>query len=155
MLVLIPRHVERVKSLSKELSKFNLRQHIHSDHKLINKDTKIYIVDAYGKTSSFLEMCKIVFMGKSLTTDGGQNPLEAARDNCSILHGPRVSNFSEIYKFLDKEKISFKIKNQKQLYKKLEFLLANKNKNSKIKNRINKIGNVILLKNLKVIESLV
>ena len=155
VLVLIPRHVERVKSLSKELSKFNLRQHIHSDHKLINKDTKIYIVDAYGKTSSFLKMCKIVFMGKSLTTDGGQNPLEAARDNCSIIHGPRVSNFSEIYKFLDKEKISFKIKNQKQLYKKLEFLLANKNKNSKIKNRINKIGNVILLKNLKVIESLV
>ena len=39
VLVLIPRHVERVKSLSKELSKFNLRQHIHSDHKLINKDT--------------------------------------------------------------------------------------------------------------------
>ena len=155
VLVLIPRHVERVKSLSKELSKFNLRQHIHSDHKLINKDTNIYIVDAYGETSSFLEMCKIVFMGKSLTTDGGQNPLEAARDNCSILHGPRVSNFSEIYKFLDKEKISFKINNQKQLYKKLEFLLANKNKNFKIKNKINKIGNVILLKNLKVIESLV
>ncbi len=155
VLVIIPRHVERVKSLSKELSKFNLRQHIHSDNRLINKDTKIYIVDAYGETSSFLEMCKIVFMGKSLTTDGGQNPLEAARDNCSILHGPRVSNFSEIYEFLDKEKISFKIKNQKQLYKKLEFLLSNKNKNFKIKNRINKIGNVILLKNLKVIESLV
>ena len=155
VLIIIPRHVERVKNLSKELSQYNLKQHIHSDNRSIHKDTKIYIVDTYGETNSFLDMCKTVFMGKSLTTDGGQNPLEAARDNCSILHGPNVSNFLEIYKFLNKEKISYKIYNQKQLYKKLEILLANKNRNSRIKNRINKIGNDILTKNFKVIESLI
>ena len=81
--------------------------------------------------------------------------MEAARHNCSILHGPNVSNFSEIYKFLNKERISYKINGRKQLYKKLEFLLANKKKSSKIKNRINKIGNNILTKNFKVIESLI
>ncbi len=155
VLIIIPRHVERIKNLSEELSQFNLKQHIHSDNGPIHKNTKIYIVDTYGETNSFLDTCKIVFMGKSLTTDGGQNPLEAARHNCSILHGPNVSNFSEIYEFLNKEKISYKINSQKQLYKKLEFLLVNRKRSSKIRNRINKIGNNILTKNFKLIESLI
>ena len=44
--------------------------------------------------------CKIVFLGGSLINRGGQNPLEAARFGCNILHGPNVGNFNEIYKFL-------------------------------------------------------
>ena len=31
---------------------------------------------------------------------GGQNPLEAARYGCRILHGPNIWNFNEIYKLL-------------------------------------------------------
>ena len=37
---------------------------------------------------------------------GGQNPLEAARFGCNILHGPNVSNFAEIYQFLKSKKMS-------------------------------------------------
>ena len=35
-------------------------------------------------------------------------PLEAARYGCNILHGPNVSNFKEIYKFLKKNKYFIK-----------------------------------------------
>jgi 3-deoxy-D-manno-octulosonic-acid transferase len=155
VLILIPRHVDRVENISRELSKLKLPVHIHSDKKSINKNTKIYIVDTYGETNLFFNISKIVFIGKSLTSDGGQNPLDAARGNCSILHGPNVSNFSEIYKFLGKLKISFKINNQNQLNKKLEFLLTNKNKNSKIRDKINNIGKEILHKNSKEIVSII
>ena len=40
-----------------------------------------------------------------------------ARSNCNIIHGPHVSNFTEIYNFLGNLKISFEVKNKDQLYK--------------------------------------
>ena len=48
-------------------------------------------------------------MGKSLTSKGGQNPLEPTRYNASILHGPNISNFLDIYRLLSKLKITHKI----------------------------------------------
>ena len=35
-------------------------------------------------------------MGKTLCVGGGQNPLEPARLDCAILHGPDMSNFAAI-----------------------------------------------------------
>ena len=32
--------------------------------------------------------------------NSGQNPIEPARLGCKIFHGPNVSNFVEIYKYL-------------------------------------------------------
>ena len=44
----------------------------------------------------FIKICKIVFIGGSLIHHGGQNPLEAARVGCKIIHGPNIDNFLEI-----------------------------------------------------------
>ena len=49
-----------------------------------------------------IKICKTVFLGGSIIKHGGQNPLEAARYGCKILHGPNVWNFDEIYKLLKK-----------------------------------------------------
>jgi 3-deoxy-D-manno-octulosonic-acid transferase len=46
-------------------------------------------------------LAPIVFMGGSLASHGGQNPIEAIRLSASILHGPHVWNFAEIYTALD------------------------------------------------------
>ena len=45
-------------------------------------------------------------MGGSLIPHGGQNPLEAAKLGCKIIHGPNVYNFKEIYEKINKMKIS-------------------------------------------------
>ena len=49
-------------------------------------------------------------MGKSfakkLKEVGGQNPIEAAKCGCKIYHGPYVSNFTEIFDFLNSKKIA-------------------------------------------------
>ena len=155
ILVLIPRHVDRVGDIKKFMIKFDLKYHIHSQKNVINKDTKIYIVDTYGETGFFFKKCKIVFLGKSLTVDGGQNPLEPARDNCLIIHGPHISNFKEIYDNLDNKKIAFKINNSNQLYKKIESLLKKNNKKFKENNKIHLIGSKILKRNLNEIERLI
>ena len=53
----------------------------------MRNDIDIYFVDTYGETKKFFKISKIVFLGGSLVKHGGQNPLEAARLGCNILHG--------------------------------------------------------------------
>ena len=36
-------------------------------------------------------------------------PLEPARYGCNVFYGPNVSNFKEIYKFLNENKVALKI----------------------------------------------
>jgi 3-deoxy-D-manno-octulosonic-acid transferase len=49
-------------------------------------------------------LAPIVFMGGSLASHGGQNPIEAIRLNAAVVHGPNVWNFAEIYSTLDAAK---------------------------------------------------
>ena len=133
----------------------NLNYHLHSDKEKIDKNTNVYLVDTYGDTNLFFNTCKNIFIGKSLTVDGGQNPLEPARHNCTIIHGPHVSNFTEIYNYLDKKKISFKIQNEKFLYSKLKFFISKKNNSNNVNKKLNMIGSEILNKNFKKIMSLI
>ena len=155
LLIIIPRHTFRIEGIRKELIDLKMITHIHSQKRKIHKDTNVYLVDSYGETEKFFEVCKIVFMGKSLTADGGQNPLEAARENCFILHGPKVSNFRDIYKYLDEQKISFKIKSYNQFLKMILFLLKNKNNPLNVRNKLKLIGHKILKNNIKEINSLI
>ena len=154
MLIIIPRHIVRVNSILKDISALNLKPHLHSNKSETDPKTNVYLVDTYGETELFFNLCKNVFIGKSLTAFGGQNPLEPARHNCSIVHGPNVSNFTEIYEFLDKKKISIKVKNESQLYSKIYKLISRKN-SVNIKDKINFIGLKILNKNLMEIKSLI
>jgi 3-deoxy-D-manno-octulosonic-acid transferase len=42
-----------------------------------------------------------VFVGGSIASHGGQNPIEPVKLDAAILHGPHVWNFAEIYAALD------------------------------------------------------
>ena len=42
-----------------------------------------------------------MFVGGSLASHGGQNPIEPIKLGAAILHGPHVWNFAEIYAALD------------------------------------------------------
>tara|TARA_Y100000591_G_scaffold112733_1_gene96290 strand:- start:449 stop:1699 length:1251 start_codon:yes stop_codon:yes gene_type:complete len=150
--VIIPRHIDRQEEIKEQLSNLGLKVHTHEPKSRINKDTDIYLVNSFGKTKSFYSLIKNVFLGGSLINHGGQNPLEAVRYNCNILHGPNVSNFNEIYKFLNKQKISKKVTNLNQTTNILNKLLNSKKSQKNIKDKINKIGQNILEKNIKEIN---
>ena len=101
-------------------------------------------MDTYGETKSFYNNCKNIFLGGSLVNHGGQNPLEAARFGCNILHGPNVSNFAEIYQFLKLKKISMKISNQKQFITMIDRFFKKKSNSKLIQKKLNLIGKKIL-----------
>ena len=147
--IIIPRHINRTKKITEELKKFGLNVHSHDSKKKINDDTDIYLVNSFGETKSFFKICKTVFLGGSLIKHGGQNPLEAARYGCKILHGPYVWNFKEIYTLLKKYEISNKITNSNQLTLKVEKMLNNKNKYKNVELKIKLLGSKILKSTLE------
>jgi 3-deoxy-D-manno-octulosonic-acid transferase len=153
--IIIPRHVHRTNEIVNTLKEFNLNIHLHSSKKKINQNTDIYLVDSFGKTKSFFMLCKTVFLGGSLIKHGGQNPLEAARYGCKILHGPNVWNFTEIYSLLSKHKVSDKVVNINQLSSKVYKMLKNKNASKNMQLKIKKIGNKILNSTLNEMNFLI
>ena len=142
--IIIPRHINRAESIKNDLENLKLKVHLHSSKIKIKNNIDVYLVDTYGETKSFLNMCKIVYLGGSIIKRGGQNPLEAARCGCKVMHGSNVDNFKEIYELLNKIGVSSKIKNVKDAK-----LIINKNLQTKIRlkkniNKINLIGKKIL-----------
>ena len=145
--VIIPRHIDREKQIVDQLSNLDLNIHIHEPRTKIRKNTDIYLVNSFGKTKSFYSIINNIFLGGSLIKHGGQNPLEAVRYNCNILHGSNIYNFKEIYEFLNKQKISKKIYNLNQTVNILDKLFKSKKSKKNIKNRVNSLGRKILKKN--------
>ena len=150
--VIIPRHIDRKEEIKEQLTNLGLKVHVHEPKTKIHRDTDIYLVNSFGKTKSFYSLIKNVFLGGSLIEHGGQNPLEAVRYNCNILHGPNISNFYEIYNFLYNQKITKKVINLNQTVNILNKLFNSKKSQKNIKDKINKIGQKILKKNIDEIN---
>ena len=86
--------------------------------------------------------------------NSGQNPIEPSRLGCTIFHGPNVTNFSEIYDYLQSLGVAKKIKNIEELSQSIigEFG-KNKSNNAEIVKKIENYGRSILnnvIKELKV-----
>ena len=147
--IIIPRHIDRVKKITKELSKLNLKVSLYSQADQINISTDILLVDSYGEVSKFFNISKYVFLGKSLVKsllmDSGQNPIEAARLGCKIFHGPNVSNFVEIYEYLKTLGITKEVKNYEELSQSIvEEFKEDKAKDDMIASKIENYGQNIL-----------
>ena len=152
--IIIPRHIERTNEISRMLDKKKLKFVKHSENKGGLKDCDIYIVDSYGESKSFYKISNVVFLGGSLVSKGGQNPLEALRFGCNIIHGNYTYNFKDVYKMLENEKLSLKVSGIKDLERKVFTLFKKRNNSNKIK-KLNKIGNLILKKNLSELKKII
>ena len=117
--IIAPRHIQRAREIGFLANKFYLNTQILNDGDIISKDKEIIIINYFGALNSFFKYSKSVFIGKSIITKflntGGQNPLEAAKLNCKIYHGPYVYNFKEIYKILEGMNISKEIDSFEEL----------------------------------------
>ena len=89
----------------------------------------------------------MVFLGGSLVPKGGQNPLEALRFGCNILHGNHTFNFKDVYKYLNQLKISSKINSPQECANSIIF-----KKNMKKAKKMKYLGTTILKKTLNELD---
>ena len=117
--IIIPRHIDRTKKITLELSSMHLKVALYSKLDQFNENTDVLIIDSYGESLKFYNISKYVFLGKSLSKnlamDSGQNPIEPARFGCKIFHGPNVTNFIEIYEYLKTLGVTKKVNNSDEL----------------------------------------
>ena len=149
--IIIPRHINRIPEIEKKIinTKLNFLTSETIDNFKDNID--ILVINSYGNTKKILKLSKYVFIGGSLVNHGGQNPIEVACNNSIIFHGPYTYNFTEIYNFLNKENVAFKVNSQTELINELKEKLNNI-KNINIKEKLIKIGDEILSTIIKKLD---
>ena len=125
--VIVPRHADRGPAISAMIAASGLHASLRSREELPTAATDIYVGDTMGEMGLFYRLAPIVFMGGSLVEHGGQNPIEAVKLGASVVHGPHVFNFIDVYEALDAAGGARRADSQEALVKQLGQLLADPN----------------------------
>jgi 3-deoxy-D-manno-octulosonic-acid transferase len=127
-LVLVPRHFERSREVGRELEargvKFLYRNEITAATQLEPESTQCLLVNTTGELKYFYEHATVIFIGKSLTAAGGQNPIEPGALGKPMVFGPNMQNFSEIVAGFLAHQGAVQVLNAAELEKALADLLA-------------------------------
>jgi 3-deoxy-D-manno-octulosonic-acid transferase len=106
----VPRHAERTKDVTRDLAKCGVKHVLRSEltGKLSDKstpaDAHCLLVNTTGELKSFYEHATLVFVGKSLTAQGGQNPIEPGALGKPMIFGPNMQNFADVTRaFLERD----------------------------------------------------
>jgi 3-deoxy-D-manno-octulosonic-acid transferase len=107
-LVLVPRHMERSREVGKLLEgrgiKFAYRSEITARTQFRPGEIECLVVNTTGELKYFYEPATVVFIGKSITAKGGQNPIEPAALGKPTVFGPNMQNFADVVRcFLAKD----------------------------------------------------
>ena len=100
-LFIAPRHVERVREIRAQLQALSLQVGLVSEaasHSETNPDC--VLLDRTGELQRWYGIATVVFMGKSLTAQGGQNPVEPIIVGKPVIFGPHMENFATLAKTL-------------------------------------------------------
>lgn len=97
ILVLAPRHPERVPKILREIKKNGTNLSLFSKNEFkIDYTKKINLIDEIGYLENLFSLADIAFIGGSLIPRGGQNFLEAVKFSLPISSGTSFYNFQEI-----------------------------------------------------------
>src|SRR5262249_40608177 len=79
-LILVPRHFERCSQVGRELEArgidFVYRNELSSSSHFSHGKVQCLLVNTTGELKHFYQCATVIFIGKSLTASGGQNPIE-------------------------------------------------------------------------------
>lgn len=127
-LVLVPRHFERGKEVGRELSargvRFVYRSEIGINTRYKPGELECLLVNTTGELKYFYEQAAVIFVGKSLTAEGGQNPIEPGVLAKPMVFGPNMQNFRAIAQAFVAKNGAIQAKDAQELEKVLAELLA-------------------------------
>ena len=121
--VVVPRHAERWKEVREQLEKIGLRVALraHDNSSPGNPDT--LLVNTTGELRDWYDQATLVFIGKSLTAHGGQNPAEAVAAGKPVIFGPNMENFASLAAQLVREGGALQVADATELEEELARLL--------------------------------
>jgi 3-deoxy-D-manno-octulosonic-acid transferase len=119
LLILVPRHPQRADDIASLCDKSGLTC-VYSSKTVENTSTvQVIIGNQLGELPQFYTASDVAFVGGSLVTHGGQNPLEPAVAGVPILTGPAIANFKDVYQKLNEAGAVITINDSMDLSKQL------------------------------------
>ncbi len=135
-LVLVPRHFERGREVGRDLEsrgvKFMYRSEIAEQTQLKPGEVDCLLVNSTGELKLFYERATVIFVGKSLTAQGGQNPIEPGALAKPMVFGPNMQNFSEIVSQFLEEKGAVQVQSAPELEQALAGLLGDEKRRNEL-----------------------
>jgi 3-deoxy-D-manno-octulosonic-acid transferase len=127
-LVLVPRHFERSREVGRELDargvKFAYRSEITAQTRRKDGELQCLLVNTTGELKYFYEHATVIFVGKSLAAEGGQNPIEPGALGKAMVFGPNMQNFAEVARSFVAHDGAVQVRNATELEAALAQLLA-------------------------------
>lgn len=93
-LILAPRHMFRLKEVMEACKARKLEYSLLSKN---STETKVIIVDSFGKLEYLFNIADKIFIGGSIAPIGGHNLFEALQFSKKVCCGSNMGNFQEIY----------------------------------------------------------
>ncbi len=127
-LIIVPRHQERGGEAGRDVGargvKFIYRSEVTAQTQLAPGAIDCLLVNTTGELRFFYEHATVIFVGKSLTAQGGQNPIEPAALGKAIVFGPNMQNFASISAAFVTQRGAVQVKDAPELEKAVSELLA-------------------------------
>ena len=135
-LVLVPRHFERCREVGQNLQargvKFFRRSDFSGKTNLVPGEVECLLVNTTGELRFFYEPATVVFVGKSLTAMGGQNPIEPGALGKAMVFGPNMQNFADVTRSFLAQDAAVQVADPEALERALVELLADENRRAEL-----------------------
>lgn len=124
-LFIAPRHVERLREIRAQLDALQLKVALASEAPVHRKvDADCLLLDTTGELQRWYAIATVVFVGKSLTAHGGQNPVEPILTGKPVVFGPHMENFATLAKTFVSNKAALQVQDVDSLERALAALLS-------------------------------
>ena len=126
-LIVAPRHVERAADIRGRIERLGLKVALRSEagnSRLSAPDC--LLLDTTGELQHWYAVATIVFVGKSLTARGGQNPVEPILAGKPVLFGPHMENFSALADALVTNNAAVQVRDPNSLQQQIAWLLRDR-----------------------------
>ncbi|MEG2220048.1 MAG: 3-deoxy-D-manno-octulosonic acid transferase [Cetobacterium sp.] len=136
LLIIVPRHLERVNDIENLLSSSRLTFSRFSNIEASPLTEKIdaIIVDKMGILRKFYSICDIAFVGGTLVNIGGHSLLEPLFYGKTPIFGPYLQNVKDISKDICNLKLGYKVSDEIEFLNAINYLETNPVSKNKIYN---------------------
>ena len=113
--ILAPRHMKNLSKLEEDLNRHNIQYIKRSKISESQAKSNVMILDTMGELRGLYRYANLAYVGGSLVTVGGHDPLEPASSSCPVCFGPHMENSKSFTEILVKAGGAFYISSDEEL----------------------------------------
>jgi 3-deoxy-D-manno-octulosonic-acid transferase len=139
LLVLAPRHPERIGDVDRLIRERGFEIARRSTHEPCSGRVDVLLVDTVGELAALYQVATVAFVGGSLVPIGGHNLLEPAAVGVPVLFGPYVENCVDPAAALESTGGGRKVRDAEHLGAELERLLVDADQRHEMGSRAGRV----------------